>query len=52
MSKSERIGVLKEQFNAGVAEKQKMQDQGVNLYVKNLDDQVSDMRRVYGGDCV
>lgn len=40
MNKGERMAVLKDQFCTANAEKQKVQKQGVNLYVKNLDDQV------------
>ncbi|XP_055388895.1 polyadenylate-binding protein 1A-like [Condylostylus longicornis] len=40
MTKAERIALLKEQFTTNNAEKQKQS--GVNLYVKNLDDQVID----------
>lgn len=44
MTKAERIAMLKEKFNLNIAEKQKQQ--GVNLYVKNLGDQVGHFFRL------
>lgn len=46
MTKAERISMLKEQFNTNTSEKQKQQ--GVNLYVKNLDDKVGNLSIAVG----